>query len=336
MPKAVGISQNPSSPGSLGTASTSAAAVNPPASTERRGSGRPSNEAVSSRGAVGSASARNGRARSFPSFDSWPPDLDDSLKAIVSSASNGEREAISAIRVWHPELSEELIWSRIVYLGLTDRTRRPYQKHEWTDREDQILRAEYGRTRACSRDAINKILELHPGWSRDAVVWRARVLKLTQHRVTPPERWSSTHDHFLLSLMGCQLDTVARRLDRSKKSVLARLRRLGWGADFFGGFKTKDLVFDLRVSEDLVNGWVHRGWLERKKGRITEESLRWLCRHHPEEIPFETLAPVTQNWLMLSMDYGRGAVIRHGGRRKKSPSEDGAASSQNSSAAVTL
>jgi hypothetical protein len=116
--------------------------------------------------------------------------------------------------------------------------------------------------------------------------------------------------------MGCQLETISRRLKRSEKSVLARLRRLGWGADFFGGFKTKDIVLDLRVSEATVYDWVRRGWLVRKKGRITEESLRWLCRHHREVIPFETLPPETQNWLRLSMDYGRGLAVRHGGRKK--------------------
>jgi hypothetical protein len=136
--------------------------------------------------------------------------------------------------------------------------------------------------------------------------------------------------------MGCQLETIARRLKRSEQSVIARLRRLGWGADFFGGFKTKDLVLDLRVSEAQVNKWVRRGWLERKKGRITEDSLRWLCRHHPEEILFDALAPETQNWLKLSMDYGRGNAVRHGGRRKKSPqSESPDAATRGSDESVT-
>lgn len=200
---------------------------------------------------------------------------------------------------------------------INSRGRQRFQRHQWTAVEDGILLDGYGSSRASSHEAIDRILEMHPDWSRDAVVWRARVLGLTQQRTTPVERWKSTHDHFLLSLMGCQIDTIARRLNRSKKSVLARLRRLGWSADFFGGFKTKDLVVDLRVPETTVNYWVRNGWLERKKGRITEDSLRWLCRHHPEEIPFVTLAPEAQNWLLLSMDYGRGSVVRHGGRRKR-------------------
>jgi hypothetical protein len=59
------------------------------------------------------------------------------------------------------------------------------------------------------------------------------------------------------------------------------------------------------VPEAAVNRWIRLGWLRRKKGRITEESLRWLCRHHPEEIPFETLTPEARNWLTLSLGYGR-------------------------------
>jgi len=263
------------------------------------------------------SAAKEGLGGVVQSFEAWPPDLDRLLISLLSSESNSERKVVSAIQASHCELGEDIIWARITYLGLTERKRRPYQKHEWTDAEDQILRNEYGRSRAASQKAIDKILELHPGWSRDAVVWRARTLGLTRHRSTPPEPWSPALDRYLLSLMGCQLDTIARRLGRSKKSVLARLRRLGWGADFFGGYKTKDLVLELLVPEAVVNGWVQRGWIERKRGRITEESLRWLCRHRPDEIPFEMLAPETQNWLTLSMDFGRGEAVRHGGRRKK-------------------
>ena len=269
--------------------------------------------------AVSAVTATNGRAGAPPAFESWASELDDQLKELLGSAPNREREAICAIRAEHPELDEELIWSRILYLGLSSRKRRPYRKHEWSEQEDQILREEYGLSRTSSHEAIEKILSMHPDWSRAAIVWRARSLGLAERRVTPAKRWSPALDHYLLSLMGCQLETIARRLGRSEKSVLARLRRLGWGAEFFGGFKTKDLVLDLRVTEATVNGWVRQGWLERKKGRITEGSLRSLCRYHPEVIPFETLAPETQNWLRLSMDYGRGTIVRRGGRKKRNP-----------------
>ncbi len=201
-----------------------------------------------------------------------------------------------------------------------EREYAPRRRYQWTAVEDEILRSEYGRSRESSRRAIEKILIIHPGWSRQAVISRARVLGVAQARGTPHQRWSAALDHFLLSMSGCQLDTIVQRLNRSKKAVLGRLRRLGRNADFFGGFKTKDLVLDLQVSDAVVNRWVRLGWLERKKSRITEESLRSLCRHHPEEIPFASLAPEVQNWLRLSLDFGHGAEERRGSRRRTSGS----------------
>jgi hypothetical protein len=252
---------------------------------------------------------KNGRG-SFSSLDTWQPHLDSYLIEMLARSRGTEREAIAFIRRSHRQFSERLIWSRIVYLGLTDRKRPPYRKHEWTAEEDQILRNEYGRSRTSSHDAIEKILTMHPDWSRDTVICRARALGLTQPRELPYRAWTPALDHLLLSLRGCQPDTIAKRLRCTKESALGRLRRLGWGAEFFGGFKTKDLVRELRVPETAVERWVRLGWLARKKGRITEASLRWLCRHHSEEIPFETLAPEARNWLTLSLGYGREALAR--------------------------
>ena len=105
---------------------------------------------------------KNGHSRSaLP--ESWTPALDSRLMELLFEEKLGERDAISSIQASYPELKEELIWSRIVYLGLTDRKRAPYSRHEWTVQEDQILCEEYGRSRASSRNAIEKILAVHPG-----------------------------------------------------------------------------------------------------------------------------------------------------------------------------
>jgi len=318
MPKAVVTSQPTSSPGSSGAVSIDVRLEKGPAPREGAGVGeRTSPGRVSSQRTANLPIRKNGRLKSDRSLECWPATLDGHLKQLL--ADGGEREAISIFRNSHPELSEQVIWGRIVCLGLTNRKRPPYEKHLWTEAEDDILRADYGRSRKSSHQVIKRMLELHPGWSRDAVVRRAQVLGLTQSRNAPTQRWSADLDHWLLSLMGCQIETIAERLKRSKKSILARLRRLGHGAEFFGGFKTKDVIRDLRVAESVVSHWVWLGWLKRKRGRITEESLCWLCRNHPEAIPFETLDWETQNWLMLSMGFGRGPAVRHGGRRRKTP-----------------
>jgi hypothetical protein len=200
----------------------------------------------------------------FTSVESWPTHLDDDFIKLLSAMPNREAEAIAAIQASHPEIDEDLIWARIVYLGLTQRTRRPYKRHPWTKFENEILKREYGRSKAASQGAIEKILALHPDWSRDAIVCRARALGLTQRRQRAHQVWTRALDHLLLSMRGCQADSIAKRLGRTKESVLGRLRRLGWGADFFGGFKTKDLFAICAYQKPQFNaGFVMAGFSGR-------------------------------------------------------------------------
>lgn len=304
MPKAVVRHQQPTSPGSSGTASVNARTrSNPPLNG---GTVSPQSRA----GGISSASmpgrAKNAKLFREHAFDTWPPELDRDLRKTLASKGH-ERQAIEIVRAFHPEIPENVIWARILYLGLSDRIRPPYRKHRWCQEDDDILRRNYGRSRGDSHEAIEEILRRHPEWSRDSVIWRARVLGLSQVEHVPHLRWSPALDNRLISLMGCQLDTIAHRLSRSRKSIQARLRRLGYTSDFFGGFKTKDLILDLRVTETTVVHWTQLGWIERKAGRVTEESLRWLCRNHPEEITFDTLSRDIQNWLRLSMNYSPGS-----------------------------
>jgi hypothetical protein len=310
MAKAGAISETSPSPGSSGAGSPkvrngfgaeSTKHTAPQRSSARRSA--PSAEAL-----LGN-SQRNGQPSSA-SVEAWLSQLDSCLAEMLAGSRGAEREAIAITRRSYPQFSEDLIWSRIVYLGLTDRQRPPYRRHEWTAEVDEILREEYGRSRACSHDAIDKILAIHPDCSRDAVIRRARALGLTKHRSAPYQVWTPALDHLLLSLQGCRPDAIAKRLGCTKASALGRLRRLGWGAEFFGDFKTKDLVRELRVSEAAVERWIRLGWLRRRKGRITEASLRWLCRNHPEGIPFEALTPEVRNWLTLSLGYQRDAPFR--------------------------
>jgi hypothetical protein len=293
MPKAVRVSKSPSSPGSSEPGS-----ARPPA------------------GSTNSCKSDSSSAGPLTSSEPWPAHLDDDLAMFLADRPNSEADAIAAIRASYPHFDEELIWARIVYLGLTRRKRPPYKRHVWSEAEDEILKQHYGCSKAASQQAIEKILELHPDWSRDAIVWRARALGLTQRRERAHQTWTPVLDHLLLSLQGCQPDTIATRLGCTTESVVGRLRRLGWGAEFFGGFKTKDLVRELRVPEAAIERWVRLSWLQRKRGRITEKSLRWLCRNHPEEIPFETLAPEARNWLKLSMGYGVGASAQRRDQKK--------------------
>ncbi len=86
----------------------------------------------------------------------------------------------------HPDLPKALLWERIVYLGLSDRQRPPYESHDWAPEDDELLRAEYPLGRAGAISATRKILARHPNWSHDAVAARARVLGLTITEASGP------------------------------------------------------------------------------------------------------------------------------------------------------
>ena len=288
MPKQSSRAQHPSSPGTAGAAS-----VDEKGSLQVDGGAA----AESREFALDATSTRNrslnGDQTELCCSECWSRELDQ-LLTQAAKAGKDERESI---RQTYPKLSQTLIWERIVLLGLTDRRRPPYREHEWTQIEDDILRAEYGNGRKGAHAATSKILALHPNWSHDAVAWRAQALGVANHRRTPTRRWNHQLDEALREQADCTLETIARRLGRSHKSILARIRRLGFDADFFGGHKTKDLVRYLRVNEAQVNAWVHLGWLTRKRGRITDDSFTSFCRDHPESIPFDKLTSEAQNWV---------------------------------------
>ena len=84
---------------------------------------------------------------------------------------------------------------------------------------------------------------------------------------------------------------IARRLGRSAASVRSKLKRLGMGADFFGGYKTKDLMTWMDVSEATVESWIGKGWIRRESGRITANSVEDFCVLHPVESGVARLKP---------------------------------------------
>lgn len=302
MPKRTSRAQHPSSPGLAGAASV-----------DQHGSASfPSSEGAAPKlreeTDVSPQSGLNGFHKSNLNgttlCNCWTAELDDFLRDSARSGEDHERRSIDSIRRGHPGIAKSPIWERIVYLGLTKRTRPPYDSHEWTDVEDMILVAEYGNGREGAHAATMKILALHPEWTHDSVARRAHALGVTNHRAAPASRWDPTLDEALRELADCSLETIARRLRRTPKAILARVRRLGFDATFFGGQKTKDLIRYLNVSEAHVKAWVHSGWLVRKHSRITDESLAQFCREHSDLIPFDSLTVEAQNWVR-SLGYQR-------------------------------
>ncbi len=187
----------------------------------------------------------------------------------------------------------------------TRHTEQPSSSEPWTIEDDNLLRFRYPLGKKSATAAIAQLQARHPDWTRREIAERARALGLRSSRPAQRQQWDRGSDLALLSLARQPKELIARRLGRTIESVLARLRRLGKSADFFSGFKTKELMEVLQVTEADVRRWQRHGWIRRRRGRITEASLSVLCKEHPAEIGFEKLPPETQYWLVAVHGYPR-------------------------------
>ena len=196
MPKRPSRAQHPSSPGSVGAAS-----VDEKPSKNFSTSGGAATEPPAAAALPPHVAALNASS-SGTLCHCWPMELDQFLQEAAKTDKSHERTSIELIRQTYPHLSKMVIWDPIVYLGLTGRKRPPHERHDWTKVEDDILRAEYGLCHEESIAAIDKILRLHPTWSRDTVTWRANVLGLTQHRTGATRKWSRPSVQNVLTPIG--------------------------------------------------------------------------------------------------------------------------------------
>jgi hypothetical protein len=252
-------------------------------------------------------------------FDGWYRELDEVLVDCCKRGRDGQRQALVAIRARHPQISPNTIWARIVYLGLTTFKRPPYRWHQWSPGDLEVLGASYRAGRNSASRTIDVLLEQHPDWPR-SVIWRkAKSLGLSHRRSSGYRPWSEEADRMLISCEGLEMEGIERRMKRSIASIRSRLAVLDRGTEFFGGFKTKDLMEMLHLDESAIRRLERKRLLLRERSRITEDSVRSLCREHPEEIPFETLDEDTKRMLVDDYKYATPKRPRQGGREKKEP-----------------
>jgi hypothetical protein len=250
-------------------------------------------------------------------FDGWFRELDEVLVDFCKRGRDGQREAMLAIRATHPQISSTTIWARIAYLGLSTSKRPPYCRHEWSAEDLELLRSGYSDGRNGASRTIDVLLERHPDWSRSVISWKAKSLGLSRKREGGRQHWGGEADRRLISCEGFEMESVEKRMKRSIASIRSRLAVLDRGAEFFGGFKTKDLMEMLHLDESAIRRLERRQLLRRERGRITEDSLRSLCREHPEEIPFETLDGETKQKLVADYEYAKPKRARQGGRTRR-------------------
>jgi hypothetical protein len=217
--------------------------------------------------------------------------------------SAGQRTMRGKSRARYPQISPTTIWDRITDLGLGTSKPLPYRRCEWSPGELEVLMAGYRNGRNDASRTIDVLSEQRKDWLRSVIGRSVKMLGLSGRRDGGYRRWSEEADRMLISCEGFGMERIRRRMKRSMASIRSRLAALDCGAEFSRGFETKELMEFLHVDQSAIRRLERRRLLLRKGGRITEDSLRSLCREHPEEIPFETLDEDTKRILIADYKY---------------------------------
>jgi hypothetical protein len=160
---------------------------------------------------------------------------------------------------------------------------------------DQLLIAGIKQGPGKKRQAINRILELVPEWTRGDCWKRIRHLRKTlelaalakRHtekakrseksdpiRQSSRARWTPADDELLFRLAGYEpVRKIAQRLGRSARGVRFRLGALGMSAKVTDGWSLRALRKLLRVSQARLIYLIGQGILKVRDARVTAESL---------------------------------------------------------------
>jgi hypothetical protein len=159
---------------------------------------------------------------------------------------------------------------------------------------------------ARSNGSFGELLEQHGEWPKPSVIGqKTKSVGASRERKGGYRPWSKEADRMLIACVGSKMKVIEKRMKRSIASIRPRLAVVDRGSDSFGGFKTKDLMEMLRLDESTIRRLEGKRLLARQRGRITKDSLKSLCREHPEEIPFETLDEDTKRMLVADYKYGK-------------------------------
>lgn len=179
---------------------------------------------------------------------------------------------------------------------------------------DRLLIAGIKQGPAKKRDAVNRILELVPEWTRGDCWQRIRSLRKTPelaaleeccpNRPKKSEKsgsirrsfsspWTPADDDRLLNLAGYEpVRKIAQRLGRSVRAVRFRLGALGMSARVTDGWSLRALRKLLRVSPARLRCLIGTGLLRVRDPRISASSLAVFCEENHASVDPSTLERV--------------------------------------------
>jgi hypothetical protein len=206
--------------------------------------------------------------------------------------------------------------------SVCDKDDKKNRKLPWLPQFDRMLIAGIKHGPSVKKDAIDKILQLAPQWTRGDCWRRVRLLRKTlglalaserqphdgglaslkpgRHAVRP---WTLADDDKLLNWAGYEpVRKIAQRLGRSVGAVRFRLGALGMSAKVKDGWSLRELRKLLRVSPARLKYLIGNGFLRVRDPRVTQDSLAEYCEKNRS-----TLDSTVVNRVMTVIENGGDA-----------------------------
>jgi hypothetical protein len=180
---------------------------------------------------------------------------------------------------------------------------------------DQLLMAGIKLGPAKKRDAINRVLELVPEWTRGDCWQRINELRRAAKRAALEERhpakakesgeaaaarrpasrpWTPADDDRLLNLAGYEpVRRIAQRLNRSVRAVRFRMAALGISARVTDAWSLRALWKMLRVRSSRLSYFIGNGILKVRDARISASSLAAFCEQNQPSVGPSAVERVT-------------------------------------------
>ena len=197
---------------------------------------------------------------------------------------------------------------------------------------DRLLIAGMKQGPAKKREAINRILELVPDWTRGDCWQRIRHLRKTPELAALEERypdkarkseksrpiqrsfcspWTPADDDRLLNLAGYEpVKKIAQRLGRSVRAVRFRLGALGMSARVTDGWSLRALRKLLRASPARLRYLIGNGMLRVRDPRISASSLAVLRDKIRTSLDSSAIERIRPRLWQLAMTHTRGIEQR--------------------------
>src|SRR5271157_3858570 len=179
---------------------------------------------------------------------------------------------------------------------------------------DRLLIAGIQLGPAKKREAINRVLELVPEWTRGDCWQRIRDLRKTPELAAQEGRllgkakksgdaaatrrpasvpWTPADDEWLLNLAGYEpVKRIDQRMNRSVRAVRFRMAALGISARVTDAWSLRALWKMLRVRSSRLSYFIGNGLLKVRDARIAASSLAAFCEQNQPSLSPSTLERV--------------------------------------------